>query len=170
MRIMKPKNRPILEPTALDWASLAAFIDGEGSVFIGVQKYKSRNTGKSYRRTYGAVDISNTDVRLFIWLKERFGGCISPIKSDNPKWKPAYHWRRTDNDAVFILKNCLEYFVIKRSQAEIVIAHQKLRAKLTGVRIDENLLNERLKLRDQLSMLKNPTSRRKDLRELPTIQ
>lgn len=166
---MATKHKPIIEATTLDWARLAAFIDGEGSIFIGLQKYISRNTQRALQRTFIGVMITNTDVRLFTWLQERFSGCVSPMASKNPKWTPGYQWRVTEKEAMHVLENCLEYFVLKRNQAEIAIAHQKLRAP-SGTPIGEEIFAQRLNLRDQLSMLKNPATRRKDLRDQPTIQ
>jgi len=96
----------------IDWARLAAFIDGEGTVRV----YKAP-TGRWGLR----VVISNTDIRLISWLEETFGGYVYNVKPSTGNTKPSFQWifaSRID----LILAPCLPYFIIKRDQAEIALA------------------------------------------------
>jgi hypothetical protein len=163
LKVKFPK--PTREPSEIDWARLSAFIDGEGSITIDNKMHPS---GK--RLTYLKLAVYNSDPRLPEWLRERFGGAIYLVDRGGQNWAKSYAWQVSAALAASILTNCLNFFVIKREQAEIGLAHQRLvfRPGIKGH--DPKNYEHRLELRDQLSMLKTPTSRRKDLREQPTIQ
>jgi hypothetical protein len=118
-----------LKPTIIDWAQLASFIDGEGSILINTQRW-GIDSGK--RRTIGLylrVMVANTDIRLMEWLKLRFGGTFKDANTEKyyegKNWKRAYHWGASSYRGAWLLHNCLPYFVMKREQAEIGIQLQE---------------------------------------------
>lgn len=127
-------------PTAIDWARLAAFIDGEGHIAVRTQK--PQKLGRT-RRHFLEIKISNTDIRLMAWLKSTFGAnfYLQPMVDGR---KPVYQWIVNSCKAEEILRQCLPYFVIKRQHAEIGIAFQEYKSSSggrgTGVLTDDVLL------------------------------
>lgn len=105
------------EPTRDDWARLAAFIDGEGCIGVAI-----RNRA-NYRQHVVSVDITNTDIRLMHWLKERFGGRID-VNNREPHGnrKIGYRWQVRGKAIENILRGCLDLFIMKREQAETALA------------------------------------------------
>lgn len=140
-------------PSELDWARLAAYIDGEGCISIGRTVLKS---GKI--RTYLQLSVSNTNPVLSEWIKQNFGGSIHFNRpfSRNPKWSDMYKWASSCAQAVWILEGCLPFFIMKRDQAEMGIAHQKL----CGRRFGSANVAQREELRNRLSLVKGKSSRR----------
>jgi hypothetical protein len=108
--------------TDIDWARLAAYIDGEGCISINKQHHR-----RGYKTFTLSVEIVNTDPRLMRWLKQ-FGGSIymSRPPSLASHWKTRMAWKVTSIRATAILSGCLPYFVMKRDQAEVGIAFQKI--------------------------------------------
>ncbi len=115
----KQKYRDLLAVVnKIDWARLAAFIDGEGTIHIASNGQVPKHLGLK-------VAISNTDPRLLAWLKERFGGSVSFLKSRSDKWKDAYVWTASSAHAEEILKKCKKYLIIKGEQANLALAFRK---------------------------------------------
>lgn len=108
-----------LKPTVYDWARLAAFIDGEGSVQIN--PYSNRAKGSIFQ---ARVLITNTNPILPLWLTETFGGNVVTRDHKNPKWKVAYIWSCTAGRASWILHNCMPWFLLKKAQAELLLEMQ----------------------------------------------
>lgn len=111
-------------PSPIDWARMAAYIDGEGSILINTQKFQGETRG-----FYLRVTVANTDVRLPIWLKENFGGSYKDANTEKyyegKNWKRAYHWGTSAHRAAWILHNCMPYFIMKAEQAQIGIQLQE---------------------------------------------
>ena len=124
MRSPQPDYSLISE---VDWARLAAYIDGEGSVQINTQDER-RKTLVGTRRLYLRVMVSNTDPRLLLWLKSKFGGCMS-FSSRSPRNEPRYKrigkWLVACRQAEAVLLACLPYLIVKKDQAEVALAFQE---------------------------------------------
>lgn len=116
-------------PSEIQWAKLAAYIDGEGSInIVRVKRGEAKGERSSGRLDFIFVTIVNTDPRLVVWCREVFGGKIlqNPRKEENrAKHKPCYEWKVGSNYAREILEGCLPHFIIKCEQAEIAIAFTK---------------------------------------------
>jgi len=108
-----------LKPTVYDWCRLAAFIDGEGSVQIN--PYNKRPKGAIFQIR---VLITNTNPALPLWITETFGGHVITRDFKNPKWKLSYCWSCTAARAAWILHNCLPWFLLKKTQAELLLEMQ----------------------------------------------
>lgn len=143
--------------TDIDWARLAAFIDGEGHIGIvrkGIKKTGPRagKRGADYIR----ITIANTDPRLIIWLQLRFGGgrtYRNISREINHRWKGVFHWDTASAHAARLLEGCLKYFIIKRDQAEIALAFQAT-MKRRGVKgTPESILNDREALKQKIRLL-----------------
>lgn len=133
---------------AIDWARLAAYIDGEGH--ISIQENIHRN-GRRYQ--YIRVIVTNTDPRLISWLLARFGGGLmrgsQPLKAN---WRRAFKWSASCRHAEAILQHCYEYFITKRDQAEIALAFQAtLQLYRRGNPLPAETQALRDRYRDQLS-------------------
>lgn len=151
----------------VDWARLAAFLDGEGNLRLNADDIKTCRQGKRRMTRYRCIlRITNTDVRLTEWCQRTFGGSIMFRESGSLKWKDSTTWYTCDGRTEYILRNCLPYFVIKREQAEIMLAFRAtykfrnsaeggLRDAVNGrlVSIDPAVHNARRALADQLKQL-----------------
>ena len=119
---------PKINPTQIDWAMLAAYIDGEGCIEL-------RHVSKSKPIYSLVITISNTNPLLSLWLRDRFDGKILKKHiGENNHRRPAFNWCCYTKLAEKILQNCLPYFVIKRHEAEIGIAYRATVHKAGGDR------------------------------------
>ena len=106
----------------IEWARLAAFIDGEGCIRIATVKGHSSG---SRRVMYVEVSVVNTDVRLVQWLVETFGGSTyTNNKRSSLQHAPCFGWVASSRHAATLIAACLPYFLIKREQADVALAFQ----------------------------------------------
>lgn len=103
-------------------AYAAAFIDGEGCIFISKRNQWVRNP---------VVTVTNTDRGIIEWLHATFhGGKTSfNLKTNGPKSKLVHRvtWGTIDSVYTF-LSEILPYLRIKREQAEICLGVLRRRA------------------------------------------
>ena len=112
----------------IDKARLAAYIDGEGSIYINKQGALG---GRKKTPQYSlSLMIGNTDVRLMTWLKSTFDGSVYHVKYEKCKHlgkKPIMRWQVNERMAEVILKACVPYMIMKKQQAEVGIAFMLLK-------------------------------------------
>ena len=148
----------------MDWARLTAFIDGEGSIMLS-----PRHTPKMKSITFcGNVLVTNTDFRLAQWCIDKFGMVVSvqgrgsqKEKAITRNWKMCYRAQASGYRAAWVLRNCLPWFIMKREQAELVIAHQKTTSvdywkrggSTPGVTTPVEVLKFRFELKQKLTEL-----------------
>lgn len=145
------------KPHVLDWARLAAYIDGEGSINLTPRRTDTGGT----LTLCGKVVVTNTDPRLAKWCLETFGMKFyshSNNKLRNPNWRGCYFAQACGYKAAWILRNCLPHFILKAARAEIVLEHQESTKAGTfqrgsGIRTPQNILDYRLNLKQRLSEL-----------------
>lgn len=157
---MKRSFQPDLSKVSkIDWARLAAFIDGEGCIDI----CGGGGNGRGHKPTFLRTFVCNTDPRLIMWCQRTFGGTVrGKPRADRLRHKPCWQWAVCSNVAVSILQGCLPYFIIKREQAEIGMAYQA--TKIYGQRhvgtprnaraVPETVLKFRAYCNDELRRLK----------------
>lgn len=141
------------DPTNLDWARLAAYIDGEGCISIVEIRPTTKRPNTSFRLT---VDISNTDPRLMQYLTLNFGG-TTIADTRNPKAKKTcFRWAVVEQKAEKILIGALPYFVIKREQAEIALAYRRAirNGRGSGFKLETSEIEARRSLSNRLKELK----------------
>lgn len=114
----------------MDFARLAAYIDGEGSISINsVNRVGPGSRAKTASQNLNLV-ISNTNVPFINWLRDVFAGSVYFVKYENCKHlgnKQTMRWQVNDRKAEVILSRCLPYFIIKRPQAEVGLAFMQLK-------------------------------------------
>ena len=98
--------------TETEWAYTAGIIDGEGCLSITFREYPSK--------WELSVSVGGTDKRLLIWLSDRFGGAITPMKRTGNR-QPAYLWRVPKRQLQSMLNGVMPYLVVKREQAEVLL-------------------------------------------------
>lgn len=153
----------------IDWARLAAYIDGEGSISIDVQAPSDGN--KFNPRHVLEVRVYNCDPRLLIWCKETFtGGNLKPVRNKNakPHWNQEHVWYATATKAEWVLKNCLPYFIVKRERAELGLAFRILKGT-HGKRVTPELFAKREFCHRQMKVL-NQRGRRPEILATGIVQ
>jgi hypothetical protein len=151
-----------LSPSPYDWARLAAYIDGEGSINLSPRKVPRMKS-----ITFcGRVVIVNTDFRLASWCADTFGMVLfikrhsknQDLQAKERNWKDCYYAQACGYRAAWILRNCLSWFLLKREQAEVVLSHQETTKvgtweRKSGVATPQDLLDYRMSLKDRLTDL-----------------
>jgi LAGLIDADG endonuclease len=159
---MKPQDLSFLRNVSpIDWARLAAYIDGEGCISIASVR---GNSLKSRRVYYANVAITNTDPRLIEWLKNTFGGTVYMQKRQTERHSDKFTWNAASRHAAVIVGYCLQYFIIKREQAETLLSFQRtiLPGRPYGVKgRPQDLIDQQHAFKDQLSDLKGTSSYRR---------
>jgi len=118
---MESKQNTI--PSEIDWARLAAYIDGEGYICI------RKRVRKEGRWNWQAFDIcirlSNTDPRLPLWCKQTFGGFLNDMYGIEYRHckKALYAWDVHGTNCRAILEGVLPYSIIKQEQIKIGLAY-----------------------------------------------
>ena len=149
-RVLTEEYRAFISGVSdMDFARLAAYIDGEGSLqinqnvkLVGRMKNKSQNLN---------VIISNTNVPFIEWLKSTFGGSVYFVKYEKCKHlgkKQVMRWQVNDRKAELILSRCLEYMIIKKPQAEVGLAFMKLKRQKGAAAGKSPLSPEEISQRD----------------------
>ena len=108
--------------TEVEWAQLATWFDSEGT--LSFSKW-ARPSVKSRRRTpmYRPLTcVSNSDDRVFVWLKARFGGYVNTERPQTETRKTSRVWMAPAGDAlVEMLRRVIPHLILKQAQAELVI-------------------------------------------------
>ena len=88
--ITKSKRLGVTEPTEMDYARLAAYIDGEGCISTGASR------AKNWKResVYVNLSVHNTDCRLIDWCAERWGGRVYTTVHATKKWSDVFRMAR----------------------------------------------------------------------------
>jgi hypothetical protein len=142
-------------PTEIDFARLAAFIDGEGCIDIHTHRAFMKHLGRVFETQYVRIQITNTDFRLALWCKETFGGTAHPEPPKSERHKAKLNWYCSSKKAAEILIACLPYFVMKRDQAEIALAFQKTKSRIGRRGHTPETFERRLDLQKQIKSLKH---------------
>lgn len=136
----------------IDKARMAAFIDGEGSIFIGAtRRLRGRMKSPQYRLQ---LIISNTNLVLMNWLKSTFDGSIYFVKYEKCKHlgkKQVMRWQVNERMAATLLEMLLPYFIVKKPQAEIALAFMDLKRKKPTVFTIDPMSVEELSRREELA-------------------
>ena len=100
-----------LAMTEAEWGYLAGIIDGEGCISLD-------------HRAHPILIVGNTSEALILWLRDHVAQGSVQVRSShwNPKHKKQWAWRLAGQKIGPLLIALLPYLVIKKAQAELVIA------------------------------------------------
>lgn len=144
-------------PTEMDWARLAAFIDGEGCISLARRrdKYRNKPTHSGNTHCIVSVQVTNTDPRLMQWCLDTFGGCVRNGQKPTPNRRQHYVWYPRNNEIGATLRGCLPFFIIKREQADIALAFRSLveRKSHRGQRIEQPEFEVRKEMYNRIHLL-----------------
>jgi len=104
----------------IDWARLAAYIDGEGCISLNRTKRKDGRCF-SYRP---AIDIGNTNFILMDWLRFMFNFKIYTRKAGLGHLGSKinyYAYMSKKDDVIYVLNHILPYLLIKTEQATLLL-------------------------------------------------
>ena len=103
-------------------AYIAGLVDGEGCITIAKRKNGQYKKGKGKPWYYQAtVVVSNTDKRIVDFVTSRYGGWITKPKLQENR-KQVYNWFVSAEERKRFLQDILQYLVIKKRQAEIILS------------------------------------------------
>jgi len=118
----------------IDWARLAAYVDGEGSILIARTAVKTGTKRPQY--TLELV-VANTNPLLIQWLCDTFGGIpyFSPPLGGSCKsrmygvkaTKRCMSWKHFEGRAASLIEKILPYLIIKQEQAKVALAYREVR-------------------------------------------
>lgn len=134
---------------SIDWARLAAFIDGEGHISIVRQKQRHK-----YQVYYLSVSVANTSEDLMVWLLDntKVGSVVAHHKPKDRKHKLCYRWICSTAQAASILRGCLPYFVVKGEQAALALQFQDTMGR-RGAPISVEVIQRRALLYEKIHKL-----------------
>lgn len=101
----------------IEKAYLAGIVDGEGTITL-TRHHKGELPGPN-------VTIANNDLKLLQWVKERAGGTIVSKKKRQPHHGDSYVWGVKQDRAIRFLELIINYLIIKRPQAELIVNEYK---------------------------------------------
>lgn len=104
-------NRTVLVYTA-------AFIDGEGCISTSVCR----------QNRYPRITIVNSDITPLKMIQDNFGGNIRSIKKPKGHWRQTYSLTISHQKALDLIKKTHNFYIVKKSQADIFIAWDYLRS------------------------------------------
>ena len=144
----------------IDWARLAAYVDGEGTIMIAKSEVKTGRKRPNYVLT---LVVANTDPRLICWLNDNFGGHSYLRQLAGSKLsqacgvvnrKDVFSWRQFEERAAEIIRHIMPFLIMKRDQAEVAIAYREIRkAGSKGRKLTNEDMEVRECLRQQMRSL-----------------
>jgi hypothetical protein len=111
------------QASQIEWAQLAAFVDGEGCICIVM---KDRRESRWDWRAFDLyVRIANTDPRLPQWCVQHFGGNVKLAYPTGYRktHRACFTWQVYGRACGEILRGILPYSIIKKQQIEIGLAY-----------------------------------------------
>ncbi len=105
-----------------DKAWMAGFMDGEGYLAI-LKQVRKRRPSPTYRPY---VKVSNTRREVPTLFQDEYGGAIYVHHEERKdksglKWSDAYNWYCPISSTKRLLLDTLNYFKLKRGQAELIL-------------------------------------------------
>lgn len=130
----------------LFWAYGAGMIDTDGSMSIG----KDHSDKHMINPKYSAyISLTMTDIKAINFLKENcIHGYVSVIKSKAAIKGFCYRWSMHSKDEIqSFLENCIEFLVVKKEQASVLINYCSNRVNTSYNRA--GIPSEELKFREE---------------------
>lgn len=128
---------------------LAGHFDAEGCVVIPLVRTRA-SLGFSARHSL-RVSVTGTDPGAVNVFRDTFGGSVQVAKRGNPKHSPRFDWVIVSESAKKPLEAMAELLIVKRRDAEIGLALQRLMSQgKRGHRVPAPVFAQRETLRLQL--------------------
>lgn len=108
----------------VDYAYLAGFFDGEGSICITKWRFHAALCVQ--------LQVANTERWVLEWYKFVFGGNTYKKPCQNKNWKDSYSWTVSGKKAKETLIALLPYLKLKKAQAEIALEFLSNMTNYTG--------------------------------------
>lgn len=126
-------------------AYIAGIIDGEGCISVSKQ---STREGKPRESTTHSpkIIISNTDARLFIWLRDVLGVCnVHPTSNSrmSDSYRECWSLYLAGSNCDRLLIAVLPYLVLKREQALLCLGFRQIGISRQGKALPENVVDMR---------------------------
>lgn len=137
-----------INPTELDYAFMAGFIDAE--CCLSVSKSKAANRTIPYYKIM--LVCNNTRAPIFKWILMRFGGTIIFRERPAP-WKNQFMWRVSCNQLANHLPNFITYLKAKLPQALELIKLQSITYPNGGDRQSEAFYQLRADITNQKEII-----------------
>jgi hypothetical protein len=131
-------------------AYAAGLLDGEGC--IAVYEYPTK---LGFQQVRFDVQISNTDTRPLIWMRDTFGGSLSRrggIKRAN--CRECYYWHIMNAKAAEFLKMVRPFCKIKSEQIDAALEFRTTYAPQTGVPHSQEVRAKRRQIIGEIASLK----------------
>lgn len=147
----------MMEITELEKAYIAGFFDGEGSVIV---RAAIHNNIINYELI---ISIGQNDTSVLRYIQQIFGGRIANPKYEFTRKKQTPDLRMEASKASFFLEMILPYLKVKRKQAELAIAFQKLIfPKGKCKKVDQYTWDKRKELHDAVKILNRSKCKKLD--------
>ena len=107
----------------MNLAYIAGFFDGEGSVTIQRQKYRSKN--RSGVQLFLYIKISNTDKSILETMRAFFGAghvCSNGLPKKNQR--KSWQWQASASSALLVLKKLRPSIILKARQFDLAVQFQ----------------------------------------------
>lgn len=135
------------ELSEIEWAYIAGFFDGEGSIFI-----QHKKTSRGYTDYQLSVSVTNTDFLIIQWIKDNLGGNINFTARKHNGLKDRYAWRISGRNAIPFIERIFPYLRIKKERAKLAIEY-KSSFTLQGKRLTSEAINKREEIKQKMSFL-----------------
>ncbi|MDP3769264.1 MAG: hypothetical protein Q8S13_14725, partial [Dehalococcoidia bacterium] len=107
----QPRVPPVISLTTRERAYIAGIIDGEGCVRIA-----------SFTHFAMVIFVVNTHLGLLEWLRGKLGGSLNELRNRPDGQKQVWRWNASTLRAISILRLVIDDMIVKRRQAEIMLA------------------------------------------------
>jgi len=103
---------------------LAGFIDGEGSISVGLNR-----TNKGVRRWYLRLSVHQLDPRPLRLLAETFGGSVRKHGYEARRTRQIYEWAVSSKQAAVAISAIRPYLIVKADEADVALEFQEIISK-----------------------------------------
>lgn len=98
-------------------AYIAGIVDGEGTVTLS-RHHKNETPSP-------VVSVSNNDLFLLQWIKSQAGGLITSKRKQKSHHRNSYVWKVRNDKAIWLLKELMDFLIVKRRQAKLITDEYK---------------------------------------------
>ena len=125
------RNESTVEPTEMDKAYAAGFVDADGSVSVRRSTSNAgaaKDGGRLYVGIIGKVSVSQVDPRPLQWMRDRWGGTVRPLKrAGRGKARDAWEWVIVGRQAYRMLHHIRPFMHEKGERADNVLRLEAMR-------------------------------------------